>query len=89
MGRFLLLESLLGRLLVASWGVLGASVTVSRQSWASWSNLSATRSPLGLSGGPFGVLLARFGAPWGSKGAAGTFASPPPPNRPDWAPGGW
>eukprot|EP00959_Pyramimonas_sp_CCMP1952_P237570 4964707-Pyramimonas_sp.AAC.1 len=33
-----------------------------RQSWASWSDLSATRGPLRPSWGPLGIPLARCGA---------------------------
>ena len=62
----MLLGPLLGVLLEASWGVLGASLAVLRPSWAFWSDLRVTWGLVGPFGEPFGAILARFGPLMGS-----------------------
>ena len=62
-----------------------AYCAVWRPSWASWSDLSATRGSLGASGGLLGALLAHLGALLESPGPPGCvdeLVPPPPPGPP-------
>ena len=62
----------LGRLLDASWGVLGVSWRSMGGSWASWVPRGCLWGPLGIllgaSWGPLGSILGPLGASWGSLG---------------------
>jgi len=59
------------------WGVSKASWAVFGPFWASWTDPSAIRGPLGLSWGPLGGLLARLGALLGRLSFPGTHATHP------------
>eukprot|EP00959_Pyramimonas_sp_CCMP1952_P252442 5274408-Pyramimonas_sp.AAC.1 len=68
MGQLLPREALLGVLLEASWGVLGASWVVWRPSGASWTERSSTLGRLGAfsehSGAVFGPPRVCEGVAW-------------------------
>ena len=82
MGQFLRLGALLGRMLEASWGLLGASLDV-------WRPSSASRSPLG---GLLEVSWAVLGASWavlsdwgGLRQAPTSLQSPRSPHLWSWS----
>ena len=80
---------LLGASWEGSWGVLATSGAVLGPFWASWSDLSASLGSLGPS---WGFLGRPQGLSWSSRASPGGpdefGGDPPPPNRPDRAPGG-